>query len=1032
LFADVKGSLDLADQVDPEAWHKILNRFFEILADGIHRFEGTVNQYTGDGIMALFGAPITHEDHAHRACYAVLHLRDELRRYAEELKRTQGLTFAVRMGINSGEVVVGKIGDDLRMDYTAQGHTVGLAARLEQLADPGKVYVSGHTAALVGGFFRLRDLGPFNLKGVREQVHVHELEDVGEMRTRLDMSRARGLSPFVGRGEEMETLERSLARSLEGNAQVIGIVAEAGLGKSRLCYEFLEKCRAQGLNVNQAHGVPHGQAIPFFPVLQMIRDYFGITEQESDKAVREKIAGKLLLLDEKFKEALPLLFDFLGVPDPSREAPRMDPEGRQRQLFGVVRRLIHAESERDPGVILAEDLHWIDGGSEAFLEALIDALPGTRALVLVNFRPEYHAAWMKKSFYQQLPLQPLGQGEIKELLQQMLGTDASLAGLAQRLTDRTGGNPYFIEEVVQSLVEAGTLEGSRGGFRLVRPIEEVAIPSTVQAVLAARIDRLAEREKHLLQTAAVIGREFSEPVLKQIADFADVDLADSLRLLVGAEFIYEASIYPELEYAFKHPLTQEVVYRSQLSDRRAQTHGAVAQAIAGIDPEKLDERAALLAHHWERAGEDLEAARWHCRAAEWVGVRDPGEALRHWGRVRSLLGNIPESEETTGLGLMARIQMLNLGWRQGVSDSESDTLFAEGKALAERSGNPYLHALLLFAHLSVKGVGGEPEEALAGMPEVIKLAEQTGDEGLQLMVEAGMTFLLLSAGRLQEGLDLADKAIGRAPEDPRLGAELAGFSPYIQSFNFRATILNYMGRYEESLQDLDRGLALAQEHGDVEVLGWMNGGYPFVALTSGNDVGALSHARQAIEIAEKSGSSMSRVASHWALGTAHLSQGERKEAKEAYEQVLVIARKNRAGLFTEVSALTNLALAHLELGEDELALKTVDEALGIQRRSSRKADAPYTNLVKARVLLHSRGEKARSEIEGALAEATSTMQQSGARCWEPFIHEERAALARLLGDEPGRRQALRTAHRLFKEMKADGHVERLAQDLAPR
>ncbi|MFQ5458232.1 MAG: adenylate/guanylate cyclase domain-containing protein, partial [Myxococcota bacterium] len=478
LFADVKGSMDLAEQVDPEDWHEILNHFFEIFADGIHRFEGTINQYTGDGVMALFGAPITHEDHAHRACYAVLHLRDELRRYAEKLKRRQGLTFAVRMGLNSGEVVVGKIGDDLRMDYTAQGHTVGLAARLEQLADPGKIYVSDDTAKLIGGFFRLRDLGPFDLKGVRGEMHVHELEDVGKMRTRLDMSRARGLSPFVGRGEEMAILERALDRALEAKAQVIGVVADAGLGKSRLCFEFLEKCRAKGMAINQAQGVAHGKAIPFYPVLQMLRGYFGITEQEPDKTVREKIAGKLLLLDEAFKEALPVIFDFLGVPDPTIKAPHLDPEGRQRQLFGVVRRLIHAESARDPGVMLAEDLHWVDGGSEAFLETLIDALPGTRGLVIVNFRPEYHAAWMQKSYYQQISLQPLSTEAIGDLLQQMLGNDPSLEGLAAHITDRTGGNPYFIEEVVQSMVEDGALEGTRGAYKLLRPVDEVAIPAT--------------------------------------------------------------------------------------------------------------------------------------------------------------------------------------------------------------------------------------------------------------------------------------------------------------------------------------------------------------------------------------------------------------------------------------------------------------------------------------------------------------------------------------------------------------------------
>jgi adenylate cyclase len=455
----------------------------------------------------------------------------------------------------------------------------------------------------------------------------------------------------------------------------------------------------------------------------------------------------------------------------------------------------------------------------------------------------------------------------------------------------------------------------------------------------------------------------------------------------------------------------------------------VARALAESDPEKLDERAALLAHHWERAGENLEAARWHCRAAEWVGVRDPAEALRHWGQVRSLLEGLPESEETAGLGLMARIKILTLGWRQGLSEEESDTIFSEGKVLAERSGNPYMHALLMFAHLTVRGVSGEPEQALDEMPEVVRLSEQTGDEGLQLMVEAGLTFLLMSVGRLQEGLEFADKAIGRAPDNPRLGAELAGFSPFIQTFNFRGTILTYMGRHEESLRDLDRGTALAQEHGDVEVLGWMHGNYPFAAFASGNDLGAMSHARQALEIAEKSGSAISRVTARWALGMAHMSSGEWSEAKEALVQTLTLAREKRAGLFTEGNALTHLAAAYLELGENMLARKAIDEALAILRSMKAKADAPYTKLVEARVLLRSEGEKARTEIEAALAEAISTMKQTAAKCWEPFIYEERAALARLLGDDAARQRELRTAHRLFQEMKADGHADRIRKEL---
>jgi class 3 adenylate cyclase len=338
LFADVKGSMDLAEQVDPEEWHKIMDRFFAILSDGVHRFEGTINQYTGDGIMALFGAPIAHEDHAQRACYAALHLKDELRRYAEDLKRSRGLSFSVRMGLNSGEVVVGKIGDDLRMDYTAQGQTVGLAARMERLAAPGSAYLTEHTAKLVSGFFQLRDLGPFEIKGMRDPVRVHELEGVGRMRTRLEVSHARGFSKFVGRQSEMAALEAALEQATSGNAQVLGVVAGPGTGKSRLCYEFAERCRARGIVVYEAHGLSHTKLVPFYPILELLRAVFRIAEQDGNEAAREKIAGRMLLLDETLADGLPLMFDFLGVPDPDRPSPPLGPEARRRQLLDLSRR----------------------------------------------------------------------------------------------------------------------------------------------------------------------------------------------------------------------------------------------------------------------------------------------------------------------------------------------------------------------------------------------------------------------------------------------------------------------------------------------------------------------------------------------------------------------------------------------------------------------------------------------------------------------------------------------------------------------
>ena len=426
LFADVKGSMELSETIDPEEWHGIMDRFFQILTDGVHRFEGTVNQYTGDGIMALFGAPIAHEDHAARACYAALSLQDELRRYANELRLAKAISFSVRMGLNSGEVVVGKIGDDLRMDYTALGHTASLGARMEQIAEPGKAYLSEHTAKLVEGLVALQDLGKLAIKGLKEPLRVYELRGIGRLKTHLEVSRARGFSKFVGRSSEMAVLESALERALQGSGQVVGIVADPGVGKSRLCFEFVERCRARGIFVNEGHCLAHGKTIPYLPILELWRSYFGIAERDSNEEARRKIAGTLLLLDPGLHESLPLVFEFLGVTDPERPAPRMDPEARERRLFALLRDVIQLQTERQPLILLIDDLHWIDRASDGWVAQLAELTNGRRFLLLLNFRPEYDASWMKRSWYQQLPLLPLGREAVEELLAGLLGHDPSL------------------------------------------------------------------------------------------------------------------------------------------------------------------------------------------------------------------------------------------------------------------------------------------------------------------------------------------------------------------------------------------------------------------------------------------------------------------------------------------------------------------------------------------------------------------------------------------------------------------------------
>ena len=1027
LFADVQGSMDLAEQLDPEEWHRILDRFFQLLAEGVHRFEGTVNQYTGDGIMALFGAPIAHEDHARRACYAALHLAEALRRWGEELKRTRGLAFSVRMGINSGEVVVGRIGDDLRMDYTAQGHTVGLAARMEQLAGPERVYLTERTAALVAGFFQLRDLGRFTVKGVREPVRVYELCGLGPIRTRLEASRARGFSRFVGRDEEMKALEGALARALDGAGQVVGVVGDAGVGKSRLCWELAERCRARAIRFTEAHSPPHGKMIPLLPWIDLYRSWFGITEQDDDEAARDKIAGRTLRLDESLAESLPILFDFLGVPDPARASPSMDPEARLRQLVELAQRLHRAQSRREPAVLLFEDLHWMDGASEAFLAVMVDALPETRTLLVVTFRPEYRAPWMERSHYRQLSLLPLGPAAIAELLDDLLGHDPSLAGLAERIRERAGGNPFFAEEVVQSLFEAGVLAGGRGAYRLARPVERLEIPASVQAILAARIDRLAERDKSVVQIAAVIGKEFSEPVLARVANLPEEELRAALRELVAAELVYPEGLYPVAEYAFKHPLTQEVAYRSQLAERRARTHERVARAIAETHADKLDERAALLAHHFEAAGERLEAARWHRRAARWLGATHLAEAYAHSRSVVSLLEGLPESAETVPLALEARAAVFSFGWVVGISADEAARLFTEGRALAERAGDPGALAILTAHYAGIKAAHREIDEYVRLSWEAARIAERTGDAALRAAMWPPLARSHLLSGRLREALALTEQALAVVPEDPAFG-QLLGYSPYLNLLQLRANLLAYAGHWPEAAAAFERMIAVAREHGSQGLVAFASSDYGWWAGLLGDPPTALAECRRAVEIAEKLGGQMTRVYAYNALGVAELSAGRASEAVAALEQALGIAREMRTGGEVGLLTLAHLADAQLARGDPACARALAEQAVSEACRHRVLASECFARLVHARVLLSGEGH---AGAAGALERALALVEETGARCYAPFVRVERARLARLSGDEAGYGQEMRLAHQLFTEMGATGHAEAVEPELGP-
>jgi class 3 adenylate cyclase len=645
FFADVKESMQLAERVDPETWHRIIDRFFAILADGIHRFEGTINQFTGDGVMALFGAPLAYEDHAQRACHAAILLREQVRRYGREIKRSLGLTFAVRMGINSGEVIVGAIGDDLRMDYTAQGHTVGLAARMQQIAEVGEVYLTADTAGLVSSFFEVRPVGKVRVKGVRGPVRTFVLVDAQPVRTRLEAVRARGFSRLVGRADEVAVLEGALSRAVSGYGQVVGVVGDPGVGKSRLCQEAVDRWRTQGVVIAEAHCPAHGKALPYVALADLLRSFFGIGPDDRPTVSRRRIRLRLRSLRPALTEDLPLVLDLLNLSDPKRPLPPLDAGARRERLCVFLRRLVQTQSASEPSVLLIDDAHWLDAESDTVLADLVDAVGWTRTLLLLNFRPDYSAAWMGLPYYQPLHVSPLDPAASDALLHELVGEEPALAAVCAAIKARAEGNPFFIEEIVQSLIDQGVLRRERAARHagaavenvrvcLARPVAEIRIPATVQSVLAARIDGLPEPAKEVLQTAAVIGKRFSEAVL-QVTLAADspssgepsdkapaprqpgteAEVAQALRILQRAHLVRKESADADDAYAFKHALTQEVAYTSQLQETRARKHAAVARALEAAHADRLGEYAALLAHHWAAANEPYEAHLWRRRAA---------------------------------------------------------------------------------------------------------------------------------------------------------------------------------------------------------------------------------------------------------------------------------------------------------------------------------------------------------------------------------------------------------------------------------
>jgi class 3 adenylate cyclase/tetratricopeptide (TPR) repeat protein len=1032
LFADIVSSMELTRSLETERWGAVLKRFLAIASGPIHEVEGTVNQFTGDGLMAVFGAPLAHEDHARRACLAALDLQSELKPFAEELASSDQVEFSVRCGLNSGEVIVGSVGEDLRMDFAPIGNTSGLAKRMESLAPEGSTALSASTAALVEGEFELRELGEFDVKGMSERQRVLELVGRGPARSRLEAAESRGLSRFVGREAEREKLDSALEQALASEGQVMGIVGDPGVGKSRLCRELVRSCRERGLTINSGSAVAHGRSVPLLPVLAMFRDLFGIEESDGAAVARERIESALAALDADFDPDLPLIFDFLSVPDPARPLGRIDPEARQRRLLAFLDRLVQARSAREPAVIVIEDLHWIDEASAVFVEELVGAVEGTRTLLVTTFRPEYSAEWMENPVAEELSLAPLATDAAGEMLAGLLGDHPSLDGLDELIQARTEGNPFFIEEVVQALAETGHLAGERGDYRLAAPLEDLVLPPTVQAVLGARIDRLAPREKSLVQTMSVIGKEVPEPILCEVSELPEPELAEAVEALAAAEFLNEARSNGQRELAFKHPLTQEVAYGSQLSEPRARAHAAVAEAIEQVYEDGLDERAALLAHHSEAAGETLKAAQWHARAAAWVAVSSPADGMRHWRRVRELTDDLDDLPEAESLAIMARIQILGLAWRLGMSHEETGAIHAEGRmrtggnvpaeATPAAAGTEDSERALLDAAYATNLHNRARElQSVDHHKSACRRAEAVGDPGLMLPINGQAAYALLVTGNVREGFDLVNRALEFAGDDVTAGSGLMYVIPYAHCLWARGYTAGLLGQSEQAARDLDRSIALGREHDDPEAECFAMGAKAILlgqTLELVDFKALLDEASAAAKLAEASGNPAALATTGIATAIGRIGCGDAAGAEADAARVIDVIRETGVDPGVLPLLLAVRAQARALLGRTDDALADAQESVAMCEKRGLRPGSVVANLALARVRMWSEGADASEVIESALERALELAHEIEARLLEPQIHIELAALARLRGDEEAAKRKEAEAERLLEEIRA--------------
>jgi class 3 adenylate cyclase/tetratricopeptide (TPR) repeat protein len=940
LFADIKGSLELIADRDPEDASRILDAVLQLMIAAVHRYEGTVNRVMGDGIMAIFGAPLALENHAARACYAALLMQETIKQFSDEARRTEGFYVQVRIGINSGEVIVRSIRSDLQMDYAAVGEATHLAARMEQIATPGSILITSEVTRLTEGYIKVKPLGLISVKGARVPVEAFELIGVGVTQSRLQAAAARGLTRFVGRTPELNTIVHAMRLVNEGHGQAIAIVGEAGVGKSRLIYELIRSNYARSWLVVECESISHGRAPAYFSVADLLRNYFKIAARDTAASIRENVAGKILTLDGSLEDAIPPLLYVLEALGADHPLHRLEPSQRRDKTAQALKRLLSVESRKQPVLLVFEDVHSYDSASIEVLKSLVESISDSPILFIASYRPERLDNWDSRAYVRKLQLDPLPPDSVNELLLALLGTDPSLFALKVLLGERTEGNPFFIEEMVKNFVETHVLGGERGKHYLAQPISTVQVPPLVQDVIAARIDRLPSREKSLIREASVIGNNVPFDVLRSVSEVSEVELQELLSNLQSLDFIYETQLFPNIQYTFKHALTHQVAYGGLLRETRREIHAKVLECLETLRAVRLNESVEQLAHHALQAEMWVKAVMYLRQSGGKALDRSANkEAVRLFGQALEALKHLPEERGTLEEAIDVRFDIRNALQPLGEL-SQMLAFLQEAERLAVRIDDQDRLGWVAAYTTEYFRMSGAPSFASVAGERALKIAQELGDVPLQIVTSLPMGLLYHATGEYLRAIAIFQSAIAAlkdAPHNERFG--LFGL-PTVHCRSFLAWCFAEIGNFHEGLLIADEAIRFAKETNQPSSVMYAYLGRGVVHLRLGNLERAVLDFERALELVDAAQIPVGFSYGASYLGYALALLGRTSEALPLLEES-VNAPKSKIFVARHSLRIAYLGEGYLLHGRTDDAMSVASQALESARKHEERGHEAY-------------------------------------------------------------------------------------------